>query len=355
MPTSDLPPPASPPPGADMLSLLQDGAAPAADPPPPYPAPSRRARRLRRLAHASGGEQEHNDDWPVSPSEDNEGEPDERAPLLGHRPPGGLRPRALSQSSASPSAISGAPSLVQALRLDLDSDVEDDEDDEEGHTERGELSVEESDSPTSPTTRPRRSFWGRVKLYFKPLVRRAYWAAVFHLLVLNFPYALLAAVYLFVFTLVGTTLLVALPLGAVVCFFDLLGARALARGEVLLQTTYHGPLGYELVAPLPPIFTRTRAPTTAELEDGTSGPQRERSFYRNTYAMFTDPTSYHALFYFLVIKPSMTLLLSLFLVLVVPLSIALVLPAPAALRLTRRLGIWQANIAVEGLYMGGTG
>lgn len=31
---------------------------------------------------------------------------------------------------------------------------------------------------------------------------------------------------------VGTTLLVALPLGAVICFFDLLGARALARGEV---------------------------------------------------------------------------------------------------------------------------
>ena len=82
---------------------------------------------------------------------------------------------------------------------------------------------------------------------------------------------------------------------------------------------------------------------------------KETSFYRNAYAMFTDATSYQALFYFLVIKPSMTLLLSLFLVLVVPLSIALVLPAPAALRLTRRLGIWQANIAVEGLYMGGTG
>jgi hypothetical protein len=30
----------------------------------------------------------------------------------------------------------------------------------------------------------------------------------------------------------GTILLVALPLGAVLCFFDLLGARALARGEV---------------------------------------------------------------------------------------------------------------------------
>ena len=46
MPT-DLPPPVT----ADIISILQDGAAPAADPPPPYPAPSRRARRLRRLAH----------------------------------------------------------------------------------------------------------------------------------------------------------------------------------------------------------------------------------------------------------------------------------------------------------------
>ena len=30
----------------------------------------------------------------------------------------------------------------------------------------------------------------------------------------------------------GTILLVALPIGAVLCFFDLLGARLLARGEV---------------------------------------------------------------------------------------------------------------------------
>ena len=45
----------------------------------------------------------------------------------------------------------------------------------------------------------------------------------------------------------------------------------------------------------------------------------------------------------------MTLLLLLALVVVVPLSFALVVPVPAMLRLVRRLGIWQANIAVEGL------
>ena len=30
----------------------------------------------------------------------------------------------------------------------------------------------------------------------------------------------------------GTTLMIALPLGTVLCFLDLLGARAFARGEV---------------------------------------------------------------------------------------------------------------------------
>ena len=36
----------------------------------------------------------------------------------------------------------------------------------------------------------------------------------------------------------GTILLVALPLGAVLCFFDLLGARALARGEVRTMSLF---------------------------------------------------------------------------------------------------------------------
>ena len=67
-------------------------------------------------------------------------------------------------------------------------------------------------------------------------------------------------------------------------------------------------------------------------------------------SQFTDATSYQALFYFLVIKPGVTLFVLLTLVLFVPLSVVLILPIPAMLRLVRRLGIWQANIAVEGLY-----
>ena len=82
-----------------------------------------------------------------------------------------------------------------------------------------------------------------------------------------------------------------LPLGAVLCFFDLLGARVFARGELALQTYFHSPL---LVYPTPypslPIFTRYREPTTVESETGgvsltRDGMVRERSFYKNTYAM----------------------------------------------------------------------
>ena len=38
--------------------------------------------------------------------------------------------------------------------------------------------------------------------YFKPLTVKAYYKSLFHLVVLNFPYALAAWVYLFVFTVV---------------------------------------------------------------------------------------------------------------------------------------------------------
>jgi len=70
----------------------------------------------------------------------------------------------------------------------------------------------------------------------------------------------------------------------------------------------------------------------------------------NTFPQFTDATTYQSLFYFLVIKPGITLLLGISLVVLVPVSFVLVLPAPAVLRITRRLGMWQANVAVEGLY-----
>jgi len=177
--------------------------------------------------------------------------------------------------------------------------------------------------------------------------RKAYYSAAFHLLVVNFPFALLAWVYLFVFTLTGTTLLVVLPLGALLCFLDLLGARAFSRAELALQSTFHGPL-VSIPYPSRPIFYRLQD-TRFDVETGASV-RYDTSFYHNAYAMFTDATTYQSLFYFLVIKPGITLLLGISLVVLVPVSFVLVLPAPAVLRVTRRLGIWQANVAVEGLY-----
>ena len=41
------------------------------------------------------------------------------------------------------------------------------------------------------------------KWYFRPLVRSAYYKPLFHLLALNFPYALVAWLYLFIFTVVS--------------------------------------------------------------------------------------------------------------------------------------------------------
>jgi len=41
------------------------------------------------------------------------------------------------------------------------------------------------------------------KWYFRPLIRSAYYKPLFHLLVLNFPYALVAWLYLFIFTVVS--------------------------------------------------------------------------------------------------------------------------------------------------------
>jgi len=183
------------------------------------------------------------------------------------------------------------------------------------------------------------------------MTTKVYYMALFHLLVLNFPYALAAWLYLFVFTLTGTTLMIALPLGTVLCFFDLLGARAFARGELALQSTFHRPLAYPAPYPPRPIFTRLRQPTPSEIEAGLDTTTYETSFYKNAYSMFTDATSYQALFYFLVIKPSITLLLSISIIVLFPVSFLLILPAPAFLRATRRLGIWQANVAIEGLYL----
>ncbi|KAH9990828.1 hypothetical protein BJV77DRAFT_946985 [Russula vinacea] len=317
------------------------------DPPPPYPSRERRHRRRRTAVEASGADSDDHAYLGTTHTP----HLDETTPLLGVSSPT-RRARTMSLSSAASISPSLAQTVVSAFRMDLDSDREDEE---ETSPNRPAVSTLPDDRlPPAPglARRRTRSWRTRWRHYFRPVGRRAYWSALFHLLVINFPYALIAWVYLFVFTLLGTILLVALPLGAVLCFFDLLGARALARGEVALQSTFHGPLVYRLEGHVYPIFTRRRMPSAEEVEAGL-GTRHERSFYRNSFSMFTDPTSYQALFYFLVIKPGITILLSLLLIVLVPVAFVLILPTPAMLRLVRRLGIWQANVAVDGLYLGG--
>ncbi|KAG0700817.1 hypothetical protein DFH29DRAFT_929838 [Suillus ampliporus] len=335
-------------PGVDPPAAFNQEAAAAYDPPPPYPSRERRSRAARHSRR-------HRLPAPLSPQAPSDSDraagytspqllvsthsfprtedATEQTPLLGDSSSGSAqrasrRQRTHSQSSTIVSSNSCAPSLAQTVLSLLHSDLDDESD-----VDIYEVLAGDRDYPGAQDGHQRchqhpgapiahrwplfsRCCWSR---YFRPMTRRAYHAAVFHLLVLNFPYALLAWVYLFVFTLIGTTLLIALPLGALLCFLDLLGARAFARGE------------------------------SSEVESGS--PYHESSFYKNTYAMFTDWTSYQALFYFLVIKPSITLLLTIALLVVVPVSYVLVFPAPMVLRIVRKLGIWQANVAVEGLYL----
>ncbi|THH17283.1 hypothetical protein EW146_g3496 [Bondarzewia mesenterica] len=303
------------------------------DPPPPYPSRERRARtgrRTRRHTTAMGHSQPSStgaefDEGRITsipayafPQDVNElgtgAIASETTPLLSNsthssslnispsgRPARLPRPRTISQSSTVLSGVSASPSLAQtmasAFRLEMDSDLDLDAEDELRTGEEAERGGEDRLGSEVGICRRRVSRGGpkaRWRRYFRVVGRRAYWASLFHLLVLNFPYALIAWVFLFVFTLLGTTLLVALPLGAVLCFFDLLGARTLARGEVLLQTTFHGSLAYDLDYPLPPIFTRLRPRTPAEVEAGI-GYRTERSFYRNTYAMHHDPKAMEAI------------------------------------------------------------
>ncbi|KAJ7121962.1 hypothetical protein C8R43DRAFT_1032683 [Mycena crocata] len=324
------------------------------DPPPPYPSRGRRSRRPNRRQiqtslHGQISSTDSHSDYealisphPTTSLDGGDQEATETTPFLPGRRVAG-RPRSESHPSVF-SSVSVAPSLAQTVASIFRPDDDDDEFGSEAVPEDG-LLFSAGELPDIHT-RPE-SFWSRRawRRYFRPVARKVYYRSLFHLYVVNFPFALAAFLFSVVFTVTGTTLLMALPLGALLCFFNLLGVRTFSRGELALQTKYHTPLAYPAPYPPRPIFTRMREPTA----DGLVVP--ETSFYKNAYAMFADPTSYQALFYFLVIKPSITLLLSLGLLVVGIPALVLVVPAPMALRAIRKLGQWQANIAVEGLYL----
>jgi hypothetical protein len=215
-------------------------SSPPRDPPPPYPSRERRragrsGRRRRNQTTAeylqtssadneSDGVPSAFSPFPGSP--DLEQHPSETTPLLSpsRLPPGGIgrRPRTLSMSSTLHSAVSAAPSFthtfISAFQPDRDCDL--DPDDEASHDSDDRDLLESPLARTNPLVDQTRlsapelpgdlslerrglSFGARVRRYFRPLSRRAYYSALLHLLVFNFPYALAAWIYLFVFTLVS--------------------------------------------------------------------------------------------------------------------------------------------------------
>lgn len=134
----------------------------------------------------------------------------------------GRRPRTLSMTSTLHSVVSAAPSFAQtvlsAFHPDRDEDLDPDcsegslvasHEDDASHPIY-EIDIEDEQAPLlseyARLGRRRHSQGGTWYRYFRPMFKRAYYSALFHLLLLNFPYALTAWVYLFVFTLVNAFL-----------------------------------------------------------------------------------------------------------------------------------------------------
>ncbi|KAL0950763.1 hypothetical protein HGRIS_007531 [Hohenbuehelia grisea] len=187
--------------------------------------------------------------------------------------------------------------------------------------------------------------------YFSPLWTSKYYKAIFHLMLVDFTYTLVAWIYVVVGVTCGMALLALVPLGLGLSFLTLLGARTFARGEIALQTFFYPDLAYPERYPPRPIFKRWRAPTADEVEIGffPGGLIRENFFLRNAHAMFVDPTSYHAVLYFLFVKPVISAFIMVNLCVLIPISLVLVLPAPFVFRAAHKLGTWQANTALEWL------
>lgn len=220
-------------------------SSPPNEPPPPYP--SRERRRMRaggRRRRTVGSESDHHLQIPSAHSETeyevvhghvlgspfppstDEHEATETTPLLlsnsPRLPPGGIggRQRTLSITSTAHSVTSFAPSfahtVLSAFRPERDCDLDPDVEHDQAHDpyvhdyidsprpppfhhEHARLYVAEPSDATDGRSAPPTGRWRR---YFRPMTRRSYYTALSHLLFLNFPYALIAWLYLFVFTLV---------------------------------------------------------------------------------------------------------------------------------------------------------
>lgn len=166
------------------------------DPPPPYPSRERRSRMVRSSRGRSGRTQTNHDVGISSYVDENTGarEPDETTPILSTRP----------RSHSHTSTVSAAPSLAHTVfslfRFESDEGVYL----HDGAGDRQLLSLgNDSGSLQSSQSHSAGLFSSAaLKRYFRPLIHKSYYAALFHLMVVNFPYALAAWVYLFIFTVV---------------------------------------------------------------------------------------------------------------------------------------------------------
>lgn len=151
----------------DSALLIPDSPSPslAADPPPPY--------RDRRARHGTLRGARRTQQQPAS------SEADELEPAVGDAETSPLltsRRRTISHSS-----LHSTHSIAHTLFSFFHA--------ENGHAD-----------PVISETVSRKQ---RMAHYFRPLRKRMYYAALFHLLIINFPYALFVWIYLFAATIVG--------------------------------------------------------------------------------------------------------------------------------------------------------
>lgn len=170
----------TPPPSSLLISVPT-----LSDPPPPYPTRERRARAgttrsMRRLAQISSDSSltapAYTDHDTVSPTENDT----EETPLLSPR----RRQRTISHST-----VASTHSLAHTVFSLFQTEAE------------GAELPPSVGLPPSQTALDK-TVMHRLRRYFRPMRKGTYYKALFHLMVINFPFALLAFVLLFVGTLV---------------------------------------------------------------------------------------------------------------------------------------------------------
>jgi hypothetical protein len=185
-PDSSPPPPPLPVDACDVVIT---------DPPPPYPSRERRSRIVRSPRGRSGRIQTNHDVRISYMDEDTAArEPDETTPILS------TGPRSHSHTSTTYAAPSLAHTVFSLFQLESDDGVYL----HDGAEDRQLLSLGNDSASMVSSQNHGTDFFSSatLKRYFRPLIHKSYYAALFHLMVVNFPYALAAWVYLFIFTVV---------------------------------------------------------------------------------------------------------------------------------------------------------